>query len=147
MWFVDWLKSRTAPRPEPEARVKILVISMLLEDSFFLERLAKEREWRLVFTNSPREAFTLASRAHFDLILCDRNQPGYPWREVVSRLADTSPGSCVLLVSPVKDDYLWSEALQNGGYDVLVRPLREKNVLHSVEAALRFISTADVVSR
>jgi hypothetical protein len=81
----------------------------------------------------------LASQSHFEVILCDRHQPGYPWREVMDRLAVSSPRSCMLLVSPVNYDYLWSDVLQHGGYDILIRPLREGAVLHAVAAAIRYV--------
>lgn len=142
MWLSDWFKKRGEPRRGLEGRVKILVVSMSLDDRWLLEHLGKRHGWELRFTSSPREGFNLAAHSHFDLILCDRSQYGYPWREVMERLAASSPRSCILLVSPVNDDYLWSDVLQQGGYDVLIRPLREKAVLHSIDAAVRFISPA-----
>jgi hypothetical protein len=120
--------------------LRILAISLLLEDRFLLEDLGKQYDWELQFTDSPREGFTLAPQTHFELILCDRNQRGYPWREVMDRLAAASPRSCILLVSPVSDDYLWGDVLQRGGYDVLRRPLRETAVLRSIGAAIRYLS-------
>lgn len=113
---------------------------ILLGDIFLLERLGEEHDWELWSTDSPCEGFTLASQRHFDLILCDRNQPGYPWREVMDRLAAASPRSCILLVSPTNDDYLWGDVLEQGGYGILLRPLREHTLLCSIEAAVRFIS-------
>lgn len=142
MWLSEWFRKRNASRLAPEGRVRILALSMPLEDRFLLERLGKQHGWELRFTSAPREGFALAARDHFDLILCDRTQDGYPWREVMERLAASSPRSCILLVSPVNDDYLWGDVLQQGGYDVLIRPFREKAVLQSIDAAVRFISPA-----
>jgi DNA-binding response OmpR family regulator len=136
----DWFKRWNAPAPITEVRVSILALSIPLEDRFFLERLGELNNWALRFADSPREGFRMAAQSYFQLILCDRHQPGHPWREVMDRLAASSPRSCILLVSPMSDDYLWSDVLQQGGYDVLVRPLREKAVLHSIDAAVRFTS-------
>jgi DNA-binding NarL/FixJ family response regulator len=113
---------------------------MSIDDSLSLRWLAEQHHWELCLTQSPRDAFRLASQSHFEIILCDRNQPGYPWREVMDRLAACSPRSCILLVSPVCDDDLWRSVLQHGGYDVLLRPLRENSALHAIQAVLRFIS-------
>ena len=146
MRLADWLKTWHEPRPLPEERVRILVLSMPLEDRFLLERLARQNDWGLRFTNSPRDAFDLASQSHFELILCDCSEPGYPWREVIDRLAACSAQSCILLVSPVTGDYLWREVLQHGGYDILLRPLCEQPTLQAVQAVLRFISPASGVS-
>lgn len=144
MWLPDWFKERHRNHQHPAVgeRLRILALSLRLEDCWLLERLGKQHHWKLRFAISPRDGFNLVSQSHFDLILCDRNQTGHPWREVMDRLAVSSPRSCIFLVSPLNDDYLWRDVLQQGGYDVLIRPLREKPVLHSIEAAVRFISPA-----
>jgi CheY-like chemotaxis protein len=140
VWLIDWFKRPPKPIRASRPRLRILILSMSLDDRLLIEQMAKEQEWILRFTHSPEEGFTLAEQNHFEVVLCDRNQHGYPWREVVDRLATISPQSCILLVSPVTEDYLWRDVLQLGGYDVLTRPLREPAVQHAVNAALRFLS-------
>jgi DNA-binding NarL/FixJ family response regulator len=136
VWLPNWLKKRKETPPICEERLRILALSVSLDDRFLLERLRKQHDWEVLFTHSPRHAFSLVSQSHFEVILCDRNQYGYPWREVIDRLAEISPRSFILLVSPVSDDYLWREVLQRGGYDVLGCPLREKAVLQLIDAAV-----------
>jgi DNA-binding response OmpR family regulator len=111
-----------------------------LDDRFVLERLHDLYGWWLCFSGLPRQAFRLASENDFDLILCDRNQPGHPWREVMDRLGAISPRSCILLVAPSKDDYLWWDVLNHRGFDVLIRPLRDETVLRGIDAAVRFLT-------
>ena len=69
------------------------------------------------------------------MILCDSNQAGFPWREVMERLAGNSPGSRILLVSPANDDFLWRDVFQQGGYGVLSRPMREADVHYAISTA------------
>src|ERR1700721_1199675 len=139
MRLSEWLKRRnTVLSASAPKRLKILAVSICLDDIFLLEYLGDQHGWELKFTASPQEAFRLAS-SDFDLILCNRNQPGYPWREVMDRLAATSPRSCMLLVSPINDDYLWWDVLHHRGFDVLIRPLREEIVLRAVDTALRCV--------
>ena len=140
MWLPNWLKKQEEVPPTSEQRLRILALSMSIDDSVLLRCLAHQHKWDLRLTQSPRDAFHLASQSHFEIILCDRNQPGYPWREVMDRLATCSPRSCILLVSPMTGDDLWRSVLQHGGYDVLLRPLREHSALHAIQAVLRFIS-------
>jgi DNA-binding NtrC family response regulator len=139
VWLFNWFKKQDDLPSTTEERPRILALAMSIDDRVLLSWLGKENNWELRFTQSPREAFALALDSHFAVILCDRNQPGYPWREVLSRLAVYSPRSCVLLVSPVRDDDLWQSVLQHGGYDVLIRPLRESAALQTIQAALRFV--------
>jgi CheY-like chemotaxis protein len=138
VWLSEWLKKRNNPHPVSTAkRLRILAVSISLDDIFLLESLGDRHGWELKFACSPHEAFKLVSNGDFDLILCDRNQPGYPWREVMDRLAATSPRSCILLVSPTNDDYLWWDVLHHRGFDVLIRPLREEIVLSVIDTAVR----------
>jgi CheY-like chemotaxis protein len=137
----DWFKKRNQARPAPKRRRRILVVAISLVDRVLLEQLGRQHDWEIRFTNSANCGFALAEQSHFELILCDRNQVGFPWREVIRRLAAISPRSCILLVSPVNMDYVWQDVLQQGGYDVLIRPLREKAVLDVISAAERFLST------
>jgi len=136
-----WFKKLREPRPNPgEAPLRILVLSKFLEDRFPLERLADEHGWELRFINSPQLGFRLLANSVFDVILCDCNQTGYPWREVLDRLSADSPRSCILLISAVNDDYLWGEVIRHGGYDVVTRPLREESLLRAIQAAGRFLA-------
>ncbi len=57
----------------------------------------------------------------------------------MDRLAATSPHSCILLVSPTNDDYLWWDVLHHRGFDVLIRPLRDESVLRAVDTAMRCV--------
>jgi DNA-binding NarL/FixJ family response regulator len=111
-----------------------------MDDRLLLARVRRQYGCDLRFTSSPEVGLTLASQTHYDLIFCDRNQPGYPWREVMEGLVARSPRSCVLLVSDISDDLLWRDVLQLGGYGVLVRPLRDAAILQAVESVLRFLS-------
>ncbi len=128
MWLPDWFKKRNEARQVPEKRLKILVLSTPFSDLLLLERIGRQHDWKIRFTRSPPEAFRLVSKSHFELILCDCNQPGYSWREVMDRLAASSPRSRMLLVSPVSDAYLRRDVQQQGGSDVVVRPFREESL-------------------
>lgn len=139
MGFMDWFrqigqagKEAGAVKPEP---LQILAVSVWLTDRVILEPLCRREGWEVRFTNSPREGFRLARERRFDVILCDSNQPGFPWREVMERLAENSRGSRIILVSPANDDFLWRDVFQQGGYGVLTRPMREADVLHAISTA------------
>jgi DNA-binding response OmpR family regulator len=144
VWLPDWYRKRDDVRQVAKKRLRILLLRVPLSDLFVLERLGKQHAWGLRFATSPREGFRLVSQNHFDLILCDCNQGEHHWRGVIERLAATSPRSCILLVSPVSDDYLRRDVLQQGGHDVLVRPFREESALHAVQAVLRYAPSENV---
>ena len=140
MWLFRWFKRRQAERRVAPPRPRILAVSVFVIDRLVLERMGKQHGWELQFTNSPRDAFNRASRQHFELILCYRQQPGYPWREVIERLSEGSPRSRILLVSPVSDQYLWRAVVEQGGFDILISPLRDNDVLQLMNAEAHFAS-------
>jgi CheY-like chemotaxis protein len=146
VWLTDWYKRRNNVRPVAGKRLRILALRLPLSDLFLLERLGKTHAWEVRFTTSAGAGFRLASQSHFELILCDCNQAESHWRGVIERIAASSPRSCILLVSPVRDDYLRRDVLQRGGHDVLVRPLREESALYSVQAVSRLVSSENRVS-
>ena len=77
MWLSEWLKKRkTAPSESANKRLRILAVSISLDDIFLLEYLGGQHGWETKFAGSPQDAFKLASYGDFDLILCDRNQSG-----------------------------------------------------------------------
>jgi hypothetical protein len=41
----------------------------------------------------------------------------------------------VVVTSRLADDYLWSEVLNLGGWDVLAKPFREQEVLYVLDSA------------
>jgi len=114
-----------------------------LEAIFFLERIGGSQDWAVQFADFPSQALRLASQNEYDVILCDCNQKGHAWREVMDGLALRSPRSCILLVSPVKDDHVWLDVLQHHGFDILVRPLQESLTISTIEAAVRFINQSN----
>jgi DNA-binding NarL/FixJ family response regulator len=141
MWLANWFKKRHRPQEVPKKdRLRILVLSVSLEDRIALERVGRMHEWELRFANT-QEGFRLLSQSAFEVVLLDRNQYGNPWREVLESLAAIAPRSCVLLISPVNDDYLWREVLHRGGYDILTHPLQEGAIAQTIRAAALFAST------
>ena len=126
LWLSDLLKKRERQQRVEPRRIRILTVSISLEEIFLLERLGDRHGWDVRFTPSPHKAFRSTSHDQFDLILCDHHQSGYPWREVMDRLAHNSPHSFIFLVSPNSDDHLWWDVLDHGGFDVLIHPLRRR---------------------
>ena len=89
----------------------------------------------MVITQSVAEALSLLITQQFPIVLCDRDLPGWDWREVLARIVASSPRSCFLLTSRVSDEYLWREVVKHGGYDVVTRPLEEDLVVQTLKRA------------
>jgi DNA-binding NtrC family response regulator len=115
--------------------VNILVITASQPDRQAFERIATKAEWQVRFADTCEQGLECLGDSHFGVILCDRDVPGGDWREHFSVLHAAAPGSCMILVSRVNDDYLWEEVIRSGGYDVLSKPLQETQVVRAVSLA------------
>lgn len=114
---------------------RVLVITASDWDQTFYRSVRARGEWDLVITQSAPEAFLLLTTHAFPIVLCDRDLPGWDWREVLAKMVETSPRICFLLTSRVNDAYLWREVVKYGGYDVVAKPLEEGVVVQTLRRA------------
>jgi DNA-binding NtrC family response regulator len=101
-------------------------------------RIADRPNWHLSLCGTCDEALGLLATLQFPIVLYDRELDGLDWRNAIQCLAKAAPSTCILLASPVVDDYLWQEVVQHGGYDVLTKPLKEDAVVHAIDQALLY---------
>lgn len=120
---------RTTPKP------RILAVMTSEADRLCLRHAAERLAFESAFASSVQESVPLLSTTRFAVIVCDRNLPGLDWQHTLQILSSLSPESCLILVSPVNDEYLWQEVVQRGGYDVLTTPLRDEQVVHTLSQA------------
>ena len=70
------------------------------------------------------------------IVVCEQNLTPYTWRAVLAEVAVIPTQPLVVVTSRLADDYLWSEALNLGAYDVLSKPFVGREVTRTVGAAL-----------
>jgi DNA-binding NtrC family response regulator len=122
-------------RPDGPDVPRVLAITGSIRDQIFYDNLRARGEWDMVITHSVPQALRLLTGEAFPIVLCDRDLPGWDWREVMARIIETSPRTCFLLTSRVSDEYLWREVAMHGGYDVVAMPLEEGTVEHTLRRA------------
>lgn len=119
----------------------VLVVTVSAEDHMFYTSLREQREWNIVVTQTVPEALCLLGSQPFPIIVCDRDLPGWDWRDALTRIVARAPGICFLLTSRVSDDFLWREVVMLGGYDILTRPLATAAVTQTLQRALYYWQT------
>jgi CheY-like chemotaxis protein len=135
---------RSLHREDRAAVANITVIGLAFtdKDRGVLAEVCSRKQWNVLFADTCDQARAALDQVKAPVILCDRDLPGGEWRDVVQVLASSPHRACVILISRVVDDYLWSEVVQRGGYDVLLKPLREEDVVRAVRLAWSYWNTA-----
>lgn len=72
------------------------------------------------------------------LVLCD----AVWWHELLPLLEQRLQGIPVVVFTPLADEDLWLDVMEAGGYDVLLAPFSERELLHTVHAAQHNLSAA-----
>lgn len=68
--------------------------------------------------------------ASYSAVLCERSLTGGSWKDVLVELEDCNPSPPLIVTSRHADNHLWAEVLNLGGYDVLMTPFEESEVIH-----------------
>ncbi len=121
--------------PSGRNSVRILAVMPNHSDGLALSQIAERAHWYFELTESCQSAIDKLDDQNFAIVLCDRDVSDSNWRDAVQTLAAKAPRTCVILTSPVNDDYLWQEVIQRGGYDVLTKPFQEERVVRAVSFA------------
>ena len=138
MRAIDWVKrfsNRDAPK---DKALHILAITLSGSDRAAIERVTNRSNWFLSCCGTREEAIELLATLSYPIVVYDRELDDIDWREAVRKLAKAAPSACILLASPVADEYLWQEVVLHGGYDVLKKPLKEEAVAHAIDQALLY---------
>ena len=69
------------------------------------------------------------------MIFCDHSVEDGTWQDLLNRVSAIAGPPLVVVTSRLADDHLWAEVLNVGGWDVLAKPFREREVLHVLDTA------------
>ncbi|HUQ90263.1 MAG TPA: response regulator [Bryobacteraceae bacterium] len=110
------------------------VVTQRDQDRRLLREVCQREGFDLLWAGSCEEAISAWVRRRPVMILCDRDIPDLEWRGAIRKLSAAFP-VCVILTSPVVDDYLSIEVARCGGFDVLPTPLRDEHVVRAIKLA------------
>ncbi len=110
----------------------VLVVSPLDEDHARVRNLCREGRCRCHLLNARcrQEALPLARRHPFSLVLSERDLPDGSWKDLWEQIGSADRRPPLIVTSAQADSSLWAEVLNLGGYDVLAKPLDEREILH-----------------
>jgi DNA-binding response OmpR family regulator len=127
--------SEREPYPQPEKTVSVLAISPCDEDHVFLGNIFSHSKWHIRGVRCWRDALAHLSEHRTPVVVCERDLPDCTWREVLSELARFPDPPLLVVTSRLADEHLWAEVLNLGGYDVLMKPFDQTEVIRVIGLA------------
>lgn len=106
-----------------------LLVSPCADDRIVLNRIFQQQNWKLSAVETLGAALTFLYHTTVPLVICERDLPLASWKDLLRQTRDWCPVPSLVVVSRLADDYLWAEALNLGGYDVLSKPLCESEAV------------------
>ena len=135
---MSWLKELLHSEKD---RIHVLAVMPDILDRSALEGIASRAGWDLRFSPGCDDAVGSLQRHPANVIICDRDQRRYDWRDVLRRLAAEGPGIPIIVSATETDDLFWLAVMEHGGYDVVTRPFAEgrlvKTVLHAANRVMK----------
>jgi AmiR/NasT family two-component response regulator len=110
-------------------------------DRSVVSQICERHHWNVFFVSERQDAARLLGRVEPQVMLFDR-EITEDWRPAMTVFGRTSR-ACIILVSKVIDDGLWTEVVRHGGYEVLPKPLDAEDVLRAVKMARSYWSSAN----
>jgi DNA-binding response OmpR family regulator len=125
------LETQTPKNPGPTA----LLVSPDEHDHETLARLFREQRWGLRCATSLSTAFAALREQPVGLVITERDLPLGDWKSVLEGIRGLQDTPLLIIISRLADEYLWSEALNLGAYDVLVKPLDRSEAVRVLSSA------------
>jgi CheY-like chemotaxis protein len=127
---------RDAPTGRPRIRDSVLLISQHPEDKELLQQFLTALACPLESASSWAAAMRTLQRQSFVVVICESQLPDSTWEQVLSSLGRLAHPPPLIVISRPADEQLWAAVLNQGGFDVLAKPLARDEVVRVVGHAL-----------
>lgn len=120
-------------RRQPSRSIDILTISDNPALSVYLSGLFEKCGWTMVRVQTCEAGMSFLRENRAAVAVCDESLPDGFWHDAAAAFSSLPNAPALVVVSD--DQSLVHEVLTLGGFDLLVRPLRESDVVWTVASA------------
>ena len=117
-------------------RAKIMVVDDEPEMLYTVSEILEDAGYEVVGVGDGYQAVEMASQQDIALVFMDINLPGIDGVEAYRKIKSVSPGTPVIMMTGFSVESLISQALEEGAYTVLYKPLDVKRLLIAVKDVL-----------
>jgi len=114
----------------------ILVVDDESDSLAYLFDLLHNEGYRVLPTASSLDALEQVVKKHPQVIISDLRMPDLDGLELLERVKAISPGTKVILLTACADGRIGQEILKKGGDGMLLKPLKNEEILQAVKQAL-----------
>jgi two-component system response regulator HydG len=116
-------------------KVRILVVEDDPENRAAIVRALETSGYKVAETDDAERALETISKHHTDILVTDVQLPGMDGMELLRNVKAASPDIQVILITGYGTIELAVEALREGAYDFIAKPVRKAALLRTVERA------------
>jgi DNA-binding response OmpR family regulator len=113
----------------------ILSVSQWQTDHEALLDIVDNALWQVNTAEGYQEATLQLRNARIALVFCECSLLDGTWKDVLGAISQLDEPPLLVVTAKLADDFLWSEVLNLGGYDVIAKPFIEEEVRHVLAAA------------
>ncbi len=117
---------------QKETRVIVVDDDVAFADS--LSDILQEKGFKTVAVNNGKEAIKAAKEIFFDVILMDIKMPVMDGVETYKKIKKISPQTVVMMMTAFSIEHIIKDALKEGAYRVLYKPLDIDRVVKMIKA-------------
>jgi len=117
-----------------EGFVCALLLGEYEDDRGVVRDVFRKSGWKLREVGNAGEAVEYARRNRVHVVIAEKTD----WQRLLDDLRQFPDPPQLVVTSRTADDYLWSEVLNHGGFDVLPQPFDREELERVVAAAGRY---------
>lgn len=119
----------------PATPVSVLLVSPNDSDWIRLSQIFENTNWNLYRAKGFREAARKLQKDPVAVLVTEAKLPeGHSWQDFLE-FGQTTCGVRIIVAASFKDDPLWAQVINLGGYDVLMKPFDRVEVVRVISLA------------
>jgi len=132
---IDELSPSSRPSPERAADITVLVVDDEASNLASLEKIFQREGMRVFTADGAKAALELVRRHRVQVVLTDLMMPGTSGAELLRALKEVSPDTEVVLMTAYGTVETAVQAMREGAYDFVEKPLKRMTIVKSVRKA------------
>src|SRR5262245_59166558 len=129
---------RRSPDPVPhpsEPEITVLVVDDEPSNIASLKKIFEREAMRVFTADHAKQALELARRHRIEVVLTDLMMPGVSGLELLKALKQVSPDTEVVMMTAYGTVETAVQAMREGSYDFVEKPLKRMNIVKSIRKA------------